>query len=101
MFSKIKFVWDYLKKTMPLDESEDYDEYWRKRGSHAAPIRRAEIISQYIKPRSTILDIGCGDGILIDHVSKNNSPRKVMGIDISKKAIEYTKKEDMKLMKWM
>jgi len=91
---KIKLFWEYLKKPMPLDEFEDYDEYWGKRGGGlCSPIRRAEIISEYIDPSSTILDIGCGDGTLIDYISKNNSPKEIIGVDISKKAIEYARKQ--------
>jgi len=96
VFKKIRELWEYLKKPMPLDEFEDYDEYWEKRGSHAAPIRRAEIISEYIQPNSTILDVGCGDGTLIDYISKNNSPKEIIGIDVSKKAVEYTKRQGYK-----
>jgi len=92
MFNKIRVCWEYLREPMPLDEFEDYNEYWEKRGSHAAPIRRAEIISEYIEPDSTILDVGCGDGTLIDYISKNNSPKEIVGIDVSKKAVEYTKR---------
>ena len=36
------------------------------------------------------MDIGCGDGTLIDFIAKNNSPIKIVGVDISKKAVEYT-----------
>ncbi len=77
---------------MPLNEFKDYDEYWGKRGFHAPSFHRAEIISKYIEQNSKILDIGCGDGTVIDYLSKNNSPIKIIGIDISKKAVEYTKK---------
>ena len=98
MFKKIRELWGYLNKPMPLDEFEDYDEYWINRERHclAPSIHRAEIISEYIEPNSTILDVGCGDGTLIDYISKNNSPKEIIGIDVSKKAIEYTKRQGYK-----
>jgi hypothetical protein len=27
---KLRTFWRYLNKPMPLDEFEDYDEYWKK-----------------------------------------------------------------------
>lgn len=87
---------------MPLEEFEDYGEYWRKREKRACtppdvlistmypPIIRAKIISEYIEPDSTILDIGCGEGTLIDYIFKTNLPRRIAGIDISREAIGYT-----------
>jgi len=101
MLNKIRVCYEWLIRPMPLNEFTNYDEYWEKRGRYTTPIHRAEIISRYIEPNSTILDIGCGDGSMIDYISKNNLPKKIIGVDISKKAVEYTQKKDMKLMKWM
>lgn len=81
---------------MPLNNFEKYDDYWDKRGFNEPPKHRAEIISKYIEPNSTILDIGCSDGTLIDFIAKNNSPLKVEGVDISKKAVSYTIKRGYK-----
>ncbi len=79
---------------MPLENDfNDYDEYWEKRGFHAPSLHRAEIISKYIEPGSRILDIGCGDGTIIEYLNKNNKPKEVIGIDISKRAVEYVKEK--------
>lgn len=43
-----------------------------------------------IKAKDTILDIGCGNGFLAHAISQKAS--KVIGIDISKKNIEFAKK---------
>lgn len=81
-----------LFRPMPLDDFKSYDEYWAKRGFHEPSRHRAEIISEYIDKGSTILDIGCGDGTVLDYLSKNSSPKDLVGVDISKKAVEHTQK---------
>lgn len=90
MIKKIELFFKGLFKPMPLDNDfRDYDEYWQNRGFHAPSLDRAKLISKYIKPKSKILDIGCGDGTVIDYLSKNNKPQKIVGIDISQKAVDY------------
>jgi len=98
MFKTIKDFRENLIKPMPLHEFEDYDEYWKRREKakieehrFAPPTDRAKLISEYIEPDSTVLDIGCGDGTLIDYISRNNSPERIVGVDISKEAVEYAK----------
>ncbi len=94
MLDKIKTFFHELSRPMPLDNNfNDYDEYWKNRGFHAPSQHRAEIISKYIEPGSRILDIGCGDGTIIEYLSKNNKPREIVGIDISKRAVEYVKEK--------
>lgn len=87
-------IWNYFKKEMPIEKHFDnYDEYWKIRGFHNASMRRAKIISKSIKPDSKILDIGCGDGATIGFLSENNFPSKIVGLDISKKAVDYVKEK--------
>ncbi|MCX6781635.1 MAG: class I SAM-dependent methyltransferase [Candidatus Magasanikbacteria bacterium] len=94
MIKKISILLQGIFKPMPLDNNfKDYDEYWENRGFHAPSLGRAKIISTYIEPDSKILDIGCGDGTIIEYLSKNNKPKEIVGIDISKKAVEYVKKK--------
>lgn len=54
-----------------------------------------DVINRYLKNRAYILDIGCGAGTLSFYVS--NLGNKVLGIDISKKAIEECKKSAKKM----
>ncbi|MFA5128303.1 MAG: class I SAM-dependent methyltransferase [Patescibacteria group bacterium] len=92
MINKIKKFFYELHRPMPLNDNfKDYDEYWKNRGFHAPSLHRAELISKHIKPNSTILDIGCGDGTMIDYLNKNNHPREIVGLDISKEAVDYVK----------
>lgn len=87
-----KRVYSALFGPMLLNDFKSYDEYWTKRGFHEPSRHRAEIISEYIDKDSTILDIGCGDGTVLDYLSNNSSPKDLVGVDISKKAVEYTQK---------
>ena len=88
----LKRLHSVLFRPMLLDDFKSYDEYWAKRGFHEPSRHRAEIISEYIDKGSTILDIGCGDGTVLDYLSKNSSPKDLVGVDISKKAVEHTQK---------
>jgi len=94
MINKIRILFQGIFKPMPLENNfKDYDEYWENRGFHAPSLGRAKIISKYIDPDSKILDIGCGDGTIIEYLSKNNKPKEIVGIDISKRAVDYVKEK--------
>ncbi|GBE16231.1 bifunctional 3-demethylubiquinone-9 3-methyltransferase/ 2-octaprenyl-6-hydroxy phenol methylase [bacterium BMS3Abin15] len=101
MIKKIKtFFWE-LFRAMPLDDNfKNYDEYWKNRGFHAPSLNRAKIISQHIKSESRILDIGCGDGTIMEYLSKNNKPQEIIGIDISQKAVNFVNEKGFKAFKF-
>ena len=87
-------LWNYIKREMPLGKNfNNYDEYWFFRRSNKNSTERAKIISKNIEHKLKILDIGCGDGTTINFIAKNNFPLKIVGIDISKEAINTTKKK--------
>lgn len=54
-------------------------------------VKYLDKLNTFLKPNSTILDIGCGAGLPIDKYLVDHG-HKVIGIDISKKQIELTKK---------
>ena len=92
MIEKIKLFYHKLFDPMKLDNNfGNYDEYWRARGFHEPSLKRAGIISCDIKAGGRILDIGCGDGTMIDFLSKNNKPKEIIGLDISSRAVAYIK----------
>lgn len=75
---------------MPLDSNfKDYDEYWGNRGFNKPSTNRAKEISSFLEPNSSILDIGCGDGTVMEYININNNPKDIVGIDISKRAVDY------------
>jgi len=63
------------------------------------PIRKLLIknfhnsILRIIKPlkKGSILDVGCGEGFMLDFFAKNNLAKHLEGIDLSKEAIELGK----------
>lgn len=66
----------------------NYEEYHKKK-THISGLSqvRANLISQWIQPGSSILDVGCGQGFIMEFLSKTKNC-KVYGIDTSEKAIE-------------
>lgn len=89
----------YLFKPMPLDDFGDYDEYWRKRETFDTSLHRAKLISLYIKEDKRILDIGCGNGGTMKYLNEHNKPAELIGVDISKVAVEYARKRGLKALK--
>ena len=72
----------------PLDES--YDMYWSSRDTsslNAFQLERVRLISQYIAEGDSVLDVGCGDGRILDALKKSVAGIHVAGIDSSPHAI--------------
>jgi methionine biosynthesis protein MetW len=67
----------------------NYEEYWRARGYHGFQ-PRYRIIAELIKPGSSVLDIGCGDGWLLEHLTQTRNV-KGFGIDVSPEAVRMAR----------
>jgi methionine biosynthesis protein MetW len=82
----------------------EYDDYWNKRGDDkdryhfslsmkwwekllSMRYQKSNIVADCIEPNSVVLDIGCGDGMVLQFI-QNKKPITGIGIDISEKAIE-------------
>lgn len=78
---------------MPLSGENIYDERWAKlQGDEKYNFRRAMFTQKQIRQLhgiKTVLDIGCGTGILVNVLSRRGYI--VDGIDISLEAIEFAK----------
>jgi methionine biosynthesis protein MetW len=92
--NKIRKFFEYLLKPIPLENNfKNYNQYWRYRGFIAPSLNRAKIISKHITKNKAILDIGCGDGTMIEYLTNNNHPKKMIGLDISDYAVKYVRKK--------
>ena len=80
-------------KTEFEEISPDYDAYWReKRGNglgQLSPFQqaRAEAVAGLIAQKSTVLDIGCGDGAVLRYI-KENVGVEAWGVDRSEIALK-------------
>lgn len=54
-------------------------------------INRIEQLVTEVRPES-ILDVGCGEGIMLTRLAKIINPQKIVGIDLSKPALAVAKK---------
>ncbi|MDO8626789.1 MAG: class I SAM-dependent methyltransferase [Candidatus Magasanikbacteria bacterium] len=79
------------------DFSVDYQKYWeRRRDSGTAVLtawqkQRAAEALKIITPGATVMDIGCGDGAILDFM-RSASRIKGIGVDIDSSILESAKK---------
>jgi len=64
---------------------DSYDTYWRHRapGTHQP---RFSIIGDDVSPGASVLDIGCGDGVMLQFLMETKNVR-ALGIDVSAEAV--------------
>ncbi len=68
----------------------DYEEYWKLRSADLAIKPRFMIISGWIKEKSTVLSIGCGNGVLEGYLVEHKNC-EVTGVDVSTIALRKAK----------
>lgn len=54
--------------------------------------RYIELIQSYVESADTVLDIGCGTGLVTNSLATKNKKTTVTGIDFSENSINYAKK---------
>jgi len=64
---------------------DGYDGYWRRRPPGGLQ-PRFEIIASAIDPGASVLDVGCGDGVMLEYFQKTRGV-KAIGIDVSAEAV--------------
>jgi methionine biosynthesis protein MetW len=72
----------------------NYNDYWRKRlgvSSYTLHSKRREkkfeTIAKLIGPSCSVVDFGCGDGMLLQMLREKNRARELLGLDISDVAL--------------
>ena len=64
---------------------DGYDEYWRHRTPGGLQ-PRFEIIGSAIAPGASVVDVGCGDGVMLEYFQLTREVQAV-GIDVSAEAV--------------
>ncbi|MBT5262997.1 MAG: methyltransferase domain-containing protein [Candidatus Magasanikbacteria bacterium] len=84
--------------------SQDHKGYWKLRRTGDAPVlshwqkQRADFVLGLIKPNSTVLDIGCGDGAVLQYL-KDNAGVYGIGADIDDKSVELVRSLGLEAIK--
>jgi methionine biosynthesis protein MetW len=100
----LKKAYAYLFKYFPnAIETLDYNVYWDvlSRGAYqfdSAFSYKVRLISDEVEVGSSVLDIGCGDGSLLEALRNLKNVRGV-GIEISDYAIELARKRGVEVIK--
>ena len=80
----------YINRTKKMSlASIDYADYWHIRGLHAFQ-PRFQIFADAIDSGATVLDIGCGDGSLLEYLAGTRGIRGY-GVDVSEEAVRLAK----------
>jgi methionine biosynthesis protein MetW len=75
------------KPNLPFqDIFDNYNEYWES-GTIFIDMKRARLIEDWLKPGSTMLDAGVGQGLISEYLMRKKN-LKVFGFDISNAACE-------------
>ncbi len=112
-FSRLRRIFFYPKVAMDfLEKKSEYNFYWEKRiidkkkfhfslnmkwweKLFSQRYRKCRIVINFIEANSTILDMGCGEGLILEFIKKYKNIKKSVGIDISTKAIRELKKRGL------
>lgn len=78
----------FSRKTAGLG-SMNYDAYWRAKGEMLFT-GRCPVLAGLVAPGSTVLDIGCGEGVTLKYLRDKRGVRG-RGLDISSEAVDRTR----------
>jgi len=68
------------QKSIDLYEEKSFVKFFNKIRFWVAPI---ELIAAQITKKGKIIDLGCGDGFLVNYLATESKQRKIIGIDIN------------------
>ena len=99
----LRSIFDYPE--MKTYEEQNYDEYWKHRNLNLATKMnsfqkwRADASLKYIENDSTLLDLGSGDGSMLQYLSDKKPMGEAIAADISDYALDLAKKRGIKTYK--
>ena len=84
------------------DKSIDYSSYWKvrsKKGKDDLALsdwqkERADIVLGFVKKDSSVIDLGCGNGAVLNYF-KNKANIKGIGVDVSSQVLEKAKQNGL------
>ena len=97
----LRLVWRQLPglvsypKTILEEDTADYDAYWKeKRGGALRELspfqeKRARLVAELIETNAKVLDIGCGDGAILNYL-RERKQIEPWGVDQSEICLLYT-----------
>lgn len=82
-----------------------YDAYWQARGLdsktrlNSFQKKRADLVLKRIEKDSVVLDVGCGSGALLAYVNGVKPMKRLIGMDISEKALAFARENGVETVK--
>ena len=92
----LKKLFNYPSVDFSVSPCVNYDKYWETRGRNTRPIlsdwqkKRADIVLKTIEKNSSVLDLGCGEGVFIKYLEERAGIKGV-GVDSSDKILDQAK----------
>jgi methionine biosynthesis protein MetW len=83
--------WIKINEPAPLNDFEDYNEYWKRRGKLDVILRRWQLAAEHVPANSSLLDYGCGTGEFLTYVHSARTGVAAQGLDISATAVEMAR----------
>lgn len=77
-------------REMPLQEFDNYDEYWTSRGDRGVMFRD-KYIADNLPEAGTVIDVGCGNGTFLRYLKEKKPRLRPIGVDQSMVAIKAIK----------
>lgn len=82
-----------------------YDAYWRSRGLdskvklNSFQKKRVDLTVRHLEGDSTVLDVGCGNGAMLRYLNSIKPMKKLIGIDVSEKALVLAKENNIQAIR--
>ena len=100
----LKSLRRYPAANLAIDSKPNYEKYWAvRRGANYRPVlsgwqkQRADFLIKMIEPGSTVVDLGCGDGLILKYLAEKIGIKPI-GVDFSAPVIDAANNEGIKII---